>query len=124
MLQGEAKRTYQRTWINARKSKARELKGGVCVECGSKDRLEFDHVDPALKPQLYKNRRSVNWSQAWVKLLKELELCQLLCYTCHKAKTIAFLKTSIHGLTMYKNWGCRCTICKAAKQVENAKRYI
>ena len=60
-----------------------EKMGGKCVECGCKEALEFDHIDPSTK--------SFNISGGYTKpkevLQEELLKCQLLCVSCHKEKT-------------------------------------
>jgi 5-methylcytosine-specific restriction endonuclease McrA len=86
--------------------------GGKCVRCNSINKLEFDHIDPKLK--------SIDISKDWGKSLDNLEEelvnCQLLCNSCHKAKT----KEQTYGIrrhgtyTMYKNGACRCEACVAA----------
>jgi 5-methylcytosine-specific restriction endonuclease McrA len=57
--------------------------GGKCIECGSKEQLEFDHIDPSTK--------NFNISSAYNKtkeeLFEELTKCQLLCNKCHLKKT-------------------------------------
>ena len=60
-----------------------ERMGGKCVECGSTETLEFDHIDPSTK--------SFNISGGYHKprevLEEELSKCQLLCKACHIEKT-------------------------------------
>lgn len=83
--------------------------GGKCVECGSIDNLEFDHVDPKTKKYtitdticLYSKRR----------LIEEIKKCQLLCHDCHKKKSDADQTTRQHGdHAMYRRGGCRCELC-------------
>jgi 5-methylcytosine-specific restriction endonuclease McrA len=62
---------------------ARALLGDECAQCGSTDRMEFDHIDPADKvagiTELWAN---------WRSLLVELQKCQLLCHGCHWEKTL------------------------------------
>lgn len=76
---GYMSRRYER-----RRSNALIQLGGECVECGSTDRLEFDHVDPSEK--------SFNVAKAFAsmsekRLQEELAKCQLLCHTHHLQKT-------------------------------------
>lgn len=68
---------------NKRKEMCLELKGGECLHCGSKDNLEFDHIDPSTK--------NFNIAEGYCRemdtLLEELKLCQLLCRKCHLKKS-------------------------------------
>lgn len=87
--------------------------GGVCVICGSVDKLEFDHID----------RSNVGfrigghlWRSIDV-LFEELKKCQLLCREHHVEKTLKELgrKPAIHGTaSRYSNRGCRCIMCTRA----------
>jgi hypothetical protein len=60
-----------------------EKMGGKCIECGCKEALEFDHIDPSTK--------SFNIAAGYTKpkeiLLEEVAKCQLLCNKCHVEKT-------------------------------------
>ena len=91
--------------------------GGKCVRCGSTDRLELDHR--------IKKDKSFNITQFWglslEKYDKELAKCQLLCHDCHVRKSFeekdwgkGYGPTDHGSSTMYKNYGCRCSECKAA----------
>ena len=66
-----------------RRAEYLEILGGSCVKCGTKEKLEFDHIDPNTKlteiARIMSARRTL--------VLKELEKCQLLCEPCHKEKT-------------------------------------
>jgi 5-methylcytosine-specific restriction endonuclease McrA len=66
-----------------------EYLGGECASCGTKENLEFDHIDPNTKcygvstilpetPPGYPYTERV-----W----EEVDKCQLLCEACHKKKT-------------------------------------
>lgn len=56
-----------------------------CAHCGSRDNLEFDHIDPATKRFAIGNQASSSWRR----LAIEVKKCQLLCYECHKTKSAA-----------------------------------
>ena len=118
---GENKRKYQKEWL-AKRRQAWIKEHGPCVICNSTDRMEVDHIDPTLK----KLNPSKLWSLSSSNPVRiaELEKCQVLCYTCHKAKTKKQFTVEDHGLNRYERHGCRCDVCKAAKSKKNAKRYL
>jgi 5-methylcytosine-specific restriction endonuclease McrA len=58
--------------------------GGACLSCGSKQDLEFDHIDPESKLFSFGKKGS---SVALSKLLEEIDKCQLLCIPCHRIKS-------------------------------------
>ena len=58
--------------------------GNVCCKCGTSENLEFDHINPALK----KSRQSF-LSIGRSDLENQLDNIQVLCHTCHKAKSTA-----------------------------------
>ena len=117
---GKQRREYQRKWLLERREKAIEYLGGCCVTCGSVEELEFDHIDRSLKSHSV----STLISRRWEVLQEELDKCQLLCYTCHKEKTISELSYAEHGTTYYYGrFKCRCDLCKAAKKLDNDKRF-
>lgn len=80
---GEQKRAYQRQWLKNRRDKAIKTLGGSCVECGSTDKLEFDHKSRETKSY----HVGGIWSRSWDFIWKELDKCQLLCESCHLVKT-------------------------------------
>lgn len=98
-------------------NKAKEQLGGKCVQCGSVEQLEFDHIDPSTKIFC------VAWktiSVSYEALKLEVAKCQLLCGVCHLAKTHKDLgripSKGIHGTqSMYNHMGCRCDDCKKAE---------
>lgn len=80
----EKQSAYQAEWLRRRRD-AWFAEHGPCVNCGSTDRLELDHIDPFAKIS-----HSV-WS--WRKDRRDAELakCQVLCHECHAAKSAAEL---------------------------------
>ena len=54
---------------------------GPCVDCGTWDNLELDHVDPSTKVS------HTVWSWGDAKRLEELEKCKARCHGCHLEKT-------------------------------------
>jgi len=102
--------------------------GGVCVVCGSTEDLEIDHIDESQKEFSV----STYWGTSDKESLqREIDKCQLLCYTHHLEKSIEYRRKIAppykHG-TMYSCYKrkCVCEICEAAKKVfgerKNAKR--
>ena len=73
---------WKRHYIR-RRAKVLEIMGGQCINCGSKDNLEIDHIDPHTKSFSI----SEFITHSWEKIGPELEKCQLLCKACHKAKS-------------------------------------
>jgi 5-methylcytosine-specific restriction endonuclease McrA len=90
---------------------------GPCKKCGSTERLELDHIDPATKI-------SHNiWSWREERLIAELKKCQVLCYRCHKLKTINENTKSLkHGTSNgYYKKKCKCRKCLKFKSEEVKK---
>ena len=58
--------------------------GGCCVQCGSTEQLEIDHVDP--KKKTMRTERMTYVKEA--RREEELRRCQLLCQPCHQEKTL------------------------------------
>jgi 5-methylcytosine-specific restriction endonuclease McrA len=109
-------RQYMKDRYYERKAQAVALLGGKCVRCGAVEDLEFDHIDPASK-SLVIGKRLAGLSE--VRLVEELKKCQLLCSTCHQAKSVSDLgnKTARgqHGtLSSYRY--CKCDLCRSAKR--------
>lgn len=96
------------------KDKAMQLLGNVCKNCGSIDKLEFDHIDP--KTVTFRIG-SYQLSYSWAKIEEEVKKCQLLCKDCHWEKTRQDrqLDGKDHGtVNMYTNYRCRCDECRKA----------
>ncbi len=52
-----------------------------CLHCGSKDQLEWDHIDPSTKLFMVSN-----YGRKKDALLEEVKKCQRLCRACHIQK--------------------------------------
>lgn len=74
---------YQRKRYQERVLELKSLVGSECSQCGSRQDLEFDHIDPDTKT--FSILR--HWKWPIEKLMPELAKCQLLCKDCHKLKT-------------------------------------
>jgi hypothetical protein len=85
MLQNrENRREYIRAYYHKRRKMLIEFLGGKCSVCGGSKELQFDHIDR-------KNKKfglsSKMLSYSIHEILSEAKKCQLLCSTCHNAKT-------------------------------------
>jgi 5-methylcytosine-specific restriction endonuclease McrA len=105
------RRKWQLAWLKNRRDAWFADK--KCVDCGSTERLEIDHVNPAEKVA-----NSV-WS--WTKKKRDVELakCEVRCYKCHKKRTAQqlremFSRPITHGtVSAYLKRKCKCDICRA-----------
>ena len=77
-------RVYMNNRYAARRAEAIDILGGECVECGTTDNLEFDHIDPTTK-SFSIGRGSSFSDERWY---AELEKCQILCHEHHVIKSI------------------------------------
>ena len=110
---------YHREYYHSRRAKLIAYLGDACAHCGSRERLEFDHVDPGEKS--FDISSNLTISSADVRA--ELDKCQLLCNPCHRRKTAAENAGWTHG-TIY-GWmkkKCGCVECSAAKRAYYDKR--
>jgi 5-methylcytosine-specific restriction endonuclease McrA len=115
-------REYMLARYHARRARAIEILGGKCAECDSIDRLELDHKERLSKAfelaKIWCYKESLFW--------KELEKCQLLCFQCHRTKSILERGLKIakgtHG-TLSASRYCKCDLCKNAKR-DYMKTYI
>jgi hypothetical protein len=104
-------RVYMTARYHRRRAMAIALLGGKCVECGTTENLELDHIDPASKTF---NVGSRTVSEA--RYLEELKLCQLLCTHHHKIKT-ATGNSVEHGGGLSGKKNCKCDPCKEVKRL-------
>lgn len=75
---------YMRVYMLDRYKRRREAAvvflGGVCVECGGMDDLQFHHKDPSTK--LFTLAKGSSFSNSrWD---AEVAKCELLCGDCHR----------------------------------------
>ena len=100
--------TYHREYWPKRRAKVLAFLGECCVKCGSDQQLEIDHVDPAEKA--FHIGVSMSLTE---KVKQELTKCQLLCQTCHQAKTSQEnVAKGLHGsYRKYYKHKCRCQQC-------------
>lgn len=63
------------------------LSGKSCLDCGNTDSrtFEFDHRDRLSKTSNVS--AMIHLLRPWSKILKEIELCDILCGNCHKIRT-------------------------------------
>lgn len=118
-------REYRRQWIADRRA-AWFAENGPCVQCGSAEQLELDHVDPGVKVT------HLIWSWSKARRLAELAKCQVLCHDCHLQKTVEqshaqwrgntqeHSGTGGRGTTTGYRRGCRCVDCCQAQSEYHA----
>lgn len=75
----ELQKKFQREWIANRRVEF--FKDKSCVKCGSKNKMELDHINRLDKV----SHRIWSWKEA--RRIKEIAKCQVLCNMCHKEKT-------------------------------------
>lgn len=117
-------RPYMKARYKKRRAEKLKKLGGKCAKCGSRKKLEIDHINPKLKTI---DVSSKTWSNDdyW----KEIEKCQLLCRDCHIEKSILDRGFKIakgnHGTISTIRW-CRpaCQLCKDAKREYNRLRRL
>src|ERR1039458_6790993 len=106
---GEAGREYARKWVAARR--AAWFIDKSCVVCGSKKKLEIQHIKPDTKVS-----HNV-WSWSEVNRDAELAKCEVRCEEHHMDKTKEQLRNAPRKLLSEKKHGtgntytdgCRCS---------------
>lgn len=121
-------RTYMADRRERRRRDLRNMLGDKCSACSSADDLEFDHIDPTSKSFQISGR---GLDKPLPVLVAEAQKCQLLCRSCHTAKTQEENQFRIpwnkgdrnsngfgeHGVaSTYNEQGCRCDLCTEAKR--------
>lgn len=109
---------YMKRRYHMRRAVAIAVLGGVCVRCGSTERLELDHIDRTTKALDLGHL----WSIAADRYAAELAKCQVLCHDCHKAKSIGERSVD-HGGGASGKKNCKCEPCRARKR-EYQRNYM
>ncbi len=114
-------REYMRNWRERRRTRARQMLGGKCGQCGADGAIEFDHIDPSTK----KCAIAAMWTASEEKFNSEVAKCQLLCGECHKEKTARERPpvSTKHGtMRAYYKYQCRCAQCIEKHESYNNER--
>ena len=116
-------RAYFRDTHHKRRQLILDYLGGDCAQCGSTEDLETDHIDPSTKCFSINKRMSLKNNK------DEIDKCQLLCNTCHTAKTSAERTGFTHGSAYgWQKARCACIECESRKRSDydkkNAKRRL
>jgi hypothetical protein len=85
----DRQREYQNRWLKDRRL-AWIADNGPCIDCGTWDNLQVDHVDAKLKV----THRVWSWRED--RRRKELAKCVVRCWPCHNRKTIQYHEKA-HG---------------------------
>lgn len=113
-------RAYRQSRHKRRKRMAIKMLGGRCKKCGSKKRMQFDHVIASSKVSEKDAISYLSYHATEEYFLEELKKCQLLCFKCHQFKSVTDLgkkhAKGAHGtISSYRY--CHCDLCKHAKHV-------
>lgn len=119
-------RAYQREWMATRR-KAWLDERGPCINCGSTQNLEVDHVNAVQKI----THRVWSWSAE--RREAELNKCVVRCHDCHKKKTAEAHENPTYEIrfrhgsrSMYQKHRCRCKACmnwnKLRRRIERARK--
>lgn len=103
----------QNTQYKKRKAKVFELLGGVCIRCGSDEKLRLWHTDPILQ-QVF--GITALQSMTWEEVQERLPGCELYCLKCVTVKRAeADLSGVPHGGGLTGKSNCTCQLCRAKK---------
>ena len=109
MISASYHKEYNLKRYHERRNEFLEMLGGMCVECGTTENLEFDHIDPSTKTMNMGRMLNVSKQRA----LEELKLCQLLCKEHHieKGHLNGDQKQVPHGGGKTGKKSCYCDLC-------------
>lgn len=110
MASKATKSRCDRALYERKKSNLLDALGRACVNCGSSENIEFDHVDRSEKSFSI----LTEWKRPLHELLEEVKKCQPLCATCHADKTRVELSVE-HGGGLSGKRNCKCPLCKNRK---------
>jgi 5-methylcytosine-specific restriction endonuclease McrA len=88
----KAQRARQKRWLTKRRNDWIDSQGRACVDCGTDQDLEIDHVDPRTKA--FEIGRI--WSRKQEFREAELAKCVLRCTTHHRLKTAEDIKAGLY----------------------------
>jgi len=89
----ERQQKYKETLRQKKKDLLVEHIGDCCALCGSNDRMELDHINPAHKPKVLEHR-GLNGSIKEMKKQLSIDNLRWLCYDCHKQRTSLQLRAA------------------------------
>ena len=88
------KQRYESNFAKVVKYLGEKYNHDGCIGCGSKQQLEFDHINSEEKE--WNPKRSMCSKKLSKRFWNEIDKCQLLCYDCHREKTgIQFCKSGV-----------------------------
>ena len=104
--------------------------GGRCVNCGSEEELEFDHIDWRTKSFTIGRLYGLHKLES---VYEELKKCQILCNPCHRDKTKQDLQEqrkenprfvpAQHGTrTGWMRTKCKCDLCEVSRRAWHDER--
>lgn len=95
----------------AKYAEAKEYLGNKCVDCGTSQDLEFDHIDRSQKTGDIGDL----WSYSNARFWAEVDKCTLRCKEHHTKRTSEQLGVE-HGGGLTGKDRCKCDPCKARKR--------
>jgi hypothetical protein len=80
-------KAQKRFRVMIRKKLLEFLQDKSCLDCGEADPivLDFDHVNP--KEKFKSIARMLSGHYSWVKILTEIEKCEIRCANCHRRRS-------------------------------------
>lgn len=117
----EYMREYMKKRYYRRRAAAIEQLGGRCVDCGSTENLQFDHVDRLTK-SFDLAKAFAGWSDE--RIQAELVKCVLRCKPHHdeKSRRVSDLPQVDHGGGKTGKKNCYCDKCAPLKRAYNTRR--
>lgn len=102
---------YMKKRYRERRALAFFILGNKCVECGTTENLQIDHIFPFEKAFNFGKLWNINEKD----FRAELNKCQLLCKDCHKKKSAEE--------TSYTNSKPQKKTCKCKREFDNHAKY-